>query len=263
VRIPDPRRVEAFVNAHRSLVLGGLVVLCLGTWLGIGASVGYVYAAVRSLPSQNVVRSAGTMSRATTIADVKGRHAFTIFEEQRLQVPLSRVSRNVIVATVAIEDQRFYSHSGFDPVRLVAALVNDVVKQRAEQGASTITQQLARMSFLTPDKTIRRKLQELILATRLERTFTKDQILEQYLNKAYFGYGLYGVEAASLGYFGKHAADLDIAEGALIAGLVKSPSTYAPTVNATRAVARRNVVLQAMRETRAIDDRTYRAAAAS
>jgi len=263
VRIPDPRRVEAFVNAHRTLVLACLVVLCLGTWLGIGASIGYVYAAVRSLPSQNTVRSAGTMARATTIADVKGRHAFTIFEEQRLQVPLSRVSRNVIAATVAIEDQRFYSHNGFDPIRLVAALVNDVVKQRAEQGGSTITQQLARLSFLTPDKTIRRKLQELILATRLERTFTKDQILELYLNKAYFGDGLYGVEAASLGYFGKHAADLDIAEAALIAGLVKSPSTYAPTVNGTRAVARRNVVLQAMRDTRAIDDRTYRAAATS
>ena len=261
VRIPDPRRVEAFVNAHRSFVLACLVVLCLGTWLGIGASVGYVYAAVRSLPGQDIVRSAGTMARATTIADVKGRHAFTIFEEQRLQVPLSRVSRNVIAAIVAIEDQRFYSHSGFDPVRLVAALLNDVIKQRAEQGGSTITQQLARLSFLTPDKTVRRKLQELILATRLERTFTKDQILELYVNKAYFGDGLYGVEAASLGYFGKHAADLSVAEAALIAGLVKSPSTYAPTVNATRSIARRNVVLQAMRDTRAIDDRTYRAAA--
>src|SRR5262249_61107620 len=132
VRIAQPRRFEAFVNAHRSLVLACLVVLCLGTWLGIGASIGYVYAAVRSLPSQNTVRSAGTMARATTIADVKGRHAFTIFEEQRLQVPLSRVSRNVIAATVAIEDQRFYNHNGFDPVRLGAALLNDGINQRTE-----------------------------------------------------------------------------------------------------------------------------------
>ena len=103
----------------------------------------------------------------------------------------------------------------------------------------------------------------MILATRLEHTFTKDQILELYLNKAYFGDGLYGVEAASLGYFGKHASDLDVAEAALIAGLVKSPSTYAPTVNSARSIARRNVVLQAMRERRAIDDRTYRSAASS
>lgn len=262
VRIPDPRRVEAFVNAHRSLVLVCLVVLCLGTWLGIGASIGYVYAAVHGLPNQAVVRGVGSMSRATTIADVKGRHAFTIFEEQRIQVPLSRVSPNVVAAIVAIEDQRFYTHSGFDPLRLAAALANDVVKQRAQQGGSTITQQLARMSFLTPDKTIRRKLQELVLATRLERTFTKNQILELYLNKAYFGDGLYGVEAASLGYFGKHAADLDVAEAALIAGLVKSPSTYAPTVNAGRSIARRNVVLAAMRDTRAINEAAFRAALA-
>jgi 1A family penicillin-binding protein len=260
VRIPDPRRVEAFVNTHRPLVLACLVVLCLGTWLGIGASIGYVYAAVRGLPNQDIIRDAGSMARATTIADVKGRHAFTIFEEQRLQVPLSRVSPNVINAIVAIEDQRFYSHNGFDPLRLVAALANDVVKQRAEQGGSTITQQLARLSFLTPDKTIRRKLQEIVLATRLEHTFTKNQILELYLNKAYFGDSLYGVEAASLGYFGKHAADLDVAEAALIAGLVKSPSTYAPTANAARSIARRNVVLAAMRETRAINEPTFRAA---
>jgi 1A family penicillin-binding protein len=260
VRIPDPRRLEAFVNAHRPLVLACLVVLCLGTWLGIGASIGYVYAAVRGLPNQDILHGAGSMARATTIADVKGRHAFTIFEEQRLQVPLSRVSPNVISAIVAIEDQRFYSHGGFDPLRLVAALANDVVKQRAEQGGSTITQQLARLSFLTPDKTIRRKLQEIVLATRLERTFTKNQILELYLNKAYFGDGLYGVEAASLGYFGKHAADLNVAEAALIAGLVKSPSTYAPTLNAARSIGRRNVVLGAMRESRAINEPTFRAA---
>src|SRR6185503_14093881 len=158
-------------------------------------------------------------------------------------------------------DRRFYDHSGVDPIRLAGALLHDLARNRAEQGASTITQQLARLSFLTPDKTIRRKLQELVLAGRLEQTFSKDQILELYLNKAYFGDGLYGAEAASLGYFGKHAADLSVAEAALIAGLVKSPSTYAPTVNTTRSIARRNVVLQAMRETRAIDDRTYRTAA--
>ena len=260
MHIPDPRRLENFVNAHRSAVVAGLVVLCLGTWLGIGASVGYVYAAVRALPDRDAVRSVGSMARATTISDVKGRHAFTIFQERRLQVPLSRISPNVRRAVVAVEDQRFYNHGGVDPMRVVAALVHDVVSYSAEQGASTITQQLARLSFLTPDKTVRRKVQELVLAIRLEHSFTKDQILELYLNKAYFGDGLYGVEAASLGYFGKHASDLDVAEAALIAGLVKSPSSYAPTVNAGRALARRKVVLQAMRENRAIDDATYRSA---
>lgn len=260
MHIPDPRRLETFVNSHRSAALAGLVVICLGTWLAIGASIGYVYGAARGLPDRNAVRAAGSMSRATTIADVKGRHAFTIFEERRLQVPLSRVSPNVRRAIIAVEDQRFYTHSGVDPVRLVGALMHDLVNYRAEQGASTITQQLARLSFLTPEKTIRRKIQEVVLATRLEHSFTKDQILEFYLNKAYFGDGLYGVEAASLGYFGKHAADLDVAEAALVAGLVKSPSAYAPTVNAKRALARRTVVLRAMRESRAIDEAAFRSA---
>src|SRR5262249_17323257 len=131
---------------------------------------------------------------------------------------------------------------------------------RLAQGGSTITQQLARQSFLTPDKTIRRKLQELILANRIERLFSKDQILEMYLNKVYFGDGLYGVEAASRGYFGKHASELSVPEAGLLAGLVKSPSSYAPTVSIERAVSRRNVVLQVMRETGAIDSSTFQAA---
>ena len=241
-------------------MLSLLVVLCLASWTASGAALGYVYSAVRGLPDRNAVRAAGSMARATTITDAKGRHAFTIFEEQRLQVPLSRISPNLTRAIVAVEDQRFYAHSGVDPIRVVGALINDLVKYRAEQGASTITQQLARLSFLTPEKTIRRKLQELVLAGRLETTFTKAQILELYLYKVYFGDGLYGAEAASLGYFGKHASDLDVAEAALIAGLVKSPSTYAPTVNVNRALARRGIVLAAMRESGAIDAPTYRSA---
>ena len=131
------------------------------------------------------------------------------------------------------------------------------------QGGSTITQQLARQSFLTPDKTIRRKLQELILASRIEAKYSKDEILELYLNKVYFGDGLYGVEAASQGYFGKPAAGLSVSEAALLAGLVKSPSSYAPTVNMERAVSRRNVVLQAMLENGAIDRATWESARAS
>src|SRR5204863_4479362 len=128
---------------------------------------------------------------------------------------------------------------------------------RIAQGGSTITQQLARQSFLTTDKTLRRKLQEAILAERIERFFTKPQILELYLNKVYFGDGLYGVEAASRGYFGKHAADLTVPEAALLAGLVKSPSSYAPTVSLDRAVSRRNLVLQAMVDSGTIDKATF------
>src|SRR4029079_16138111 len=110
---------------------------------------------------------------------------------------------------------------------------------------------------LTPNKSYRRKIQELVLAARLERLYTKPQILELYLNKVYFGDGLYGIEAASRGYFGKHASDLSIPEAALLAGLVKSPSSYAPTVSLSRAIARRNVVLQAMLDELTIDQSAW------
>jgi penicillin-binding protein 1A len=235
--------------------MGGLLIC--GLSMVAGFSIWSVYSVFDGLPDAAAVRAAGSMNRATTIVDVKGRHAFTIFKEQRLHVPLSRVSPNLVRAIIAIEDQRFYEHGGIDVVRIVGAAVNNLMKWRADQGASTITQQVARLTFLKPDKIIRRKLQEAILAVRLERTFSKDEILELYVNKAYFGDGLHGVEAASLGYFGKHASDLDVAEAALIAGLVKSPSAYALQADAARATARRNVVLGAMRDAGVIDERTF------
>src|SRR6185295_16012244 len=114
-------------------------------------------------------------------------------------------------------------------------------------------QQLARQSFLNSEKTYSRKAKEMLVAARIEREFEKREILQLYLNKVYFGDGLYGAEAASLGYFGKPSADLTLSEAALLAGLVKSPSAYAPTVDLKRAVARRKVVLQAMRDARVID----------
>jgi 1A family penicillin-binding protein len=260
VLFPNRDQVEILIKAHRRIFVAAVLVVSVGALSAIGVSLWTLYAAVSGLPDQNAVRAGGTMARATTIVDVKGRHAFTIFQEQRLQVPLARISPNLVRAVIAIEDQRFYKHGGIDVIRVAGAAVNNTLKFRAQQGGSTITQQLARLIFLTPAKTIRRKLQEVVLAMRLERMFTKNEILELYLNKAYFGDGLHGVEAASLGYFGKHASDLDVAEAALIAGLVKAPSTYAPTVAADRAMARRNVVLGAMRDTRDLDEKTFEAA---
>src|SRR6185295_1013919 len=186
--------------------------------------------------------------------------AFTIYKEQRIEVPLGEVSPNLVKALVAVEDQRFYDHRGFDLVRIASAAMANLRHRRRAQGGSTITQQLARQSFLTTDKTWRRKVQELILAARIERVYSKDQILETYLNKVYFGDGLYGVEAASQGYFGKHASQLNVEEAALLAGLVKSPSGYAPTVNMDRARSRRNVVLQTMLEAGHIDEATMKRA---
>jgi penicillin-binding protein 1A len=217
----------------------------------------------RGLPDQAAILRIGEMDQSTAIYDASDALAFTIFKEQRIEVPLAQVSPNLVHALIAIEDQRFYDHHGFDLIRIVSAALANVRHRRVAQGGSTITQQLARQSFLTPDKTLRRKLQELILARRIEHEYTKPQILALYLNKVYFGDGLHGAEAAARGYFGKHASELSVSDAALLAGLVKSPSTYAPTVSMERALARRNVVLQAMLESNAIDRVAWQTARAT
>jgi penicillin-binding protein 1A len=247
------RRPSHLVTRSVLAVASVLVVLVAYlVWSLIGARAG--------LPGLEALQHIGDMHQATRLFDVRDQFAFTIFREQRIDVPLADISPNLVRAIVAVEDQRFYDHGGFDGFRILAAALVNIRHGRAAQGGSTITQQLARQVFLKPEKTIRRKLQELILANRIEKLYTKPQILELYLNKVYFGDGLYGAEAAARGYFGKHASELSLPEAALLAGLVKSPSSYAPTVNLSRAVTRRNLVLQAMLDSRVIDAAAWRSA---
>jgi 1A family penicillin-binding protein len=214
----------------------------------------------KGLPDDAALSRIGEMDQATAVFDASDQLAFTIFKEQRIEVPLSQMSPHLVQALLAIEDQRFYEHRGFDIRRMFSAALANVRSRRVAQGASTITQQLARQSFLTPDKTLHRKLQELILAARIERRYPKSRILELYLNKVYFGDGLYGAEAAARGFFGKHASELTVGEAATLAGLVKSPSSYAPTVSMDRAVSRRNLVLQAMLESGVISQPDWQSA---
>jgi penicillin-binding protein 1A len=248
----NPRIVLSVAGAF---ALTAILSLVGGIWFLTGLREG--------LPDLDALRRIGEMDQATAVFDDGDRLAFTVFKEQRIEVPLAEISKNVTAALIAIEDQRFNDHRGFDLVRIASAAFANVRHGRKAQGGSTITQQLARQSFLTPNKDYRRKVQELILAARIERIYSKQQILELYLNKVYFGDGLYGVEAASRGYFGKHASELTVAEAALLTGLVKSPSSYAPTVSPERAVARRNVVLQAMLESGAITRTEWQAARAT
>lgn len=159
---------------------------------------------------------------------------------------LDEMSPYIPKAIVAIEDRRFYSHFGIDPIGLARAVVANLVEGHVSEGGSTLTQQLAKNLFLTPDRTIERKVQEVLLALWLEHKFTKDQILDMYLNRVYFGSGAYGVEAASRRYFGKSARDDTLAEAALLAGLVKAPSRLSPAHDPKAAWARAQVVLQAM-----------------
>lgn len=149
-------------------------------------------------------------------------------------------------AVIATEDSRFYSHFGVDPIGLTRALIANVAAGRVVQGGSTITQQLAKNMFLKPERTIERKAQEAVLALWLEQRFSKDEILEMYLNRVYFGAGAHGVEAAAQRYFDKSARDIELAEAAILAGLLKAPSRFAPTRNPKAAAERARVVLARM-----------------
>jgi penicillin-binding protein 2D len=203
-----------------------------------------------------------TGPQSTIVLDRHDRPVFRFHTEDRSDVPLDRISIPMLDALLAVEDKRFYSHHGLDAVRMMKAALVNVRAARIVEGGSTITQQLARSLLLTPERTYRRKLREVFLATQIERRFDKRAILAAYLNRMYFGDGYYGVEAASRGYFAKSAADLTAAEAALLAGLVNSPRRYSPTAAPDRARERRDLVLRLMRQQGKLDDASLRAALA-
>ena len=240
-----PRVILALTGA---LAVGSLLTVAILAWFTVDVTAG--------LPGRDAIRGLGDMAQSTTIYDAKDRPVFTIFKEQRIEVPLEKISPNLIKAVISVEDQRFYEHSGVDAIRVGGAVLANIEEGRRAQGGSTITQQLARQSFLTRDKSYRRKLKEVIVAAYIESLYNKREILELYLNKVYLGDGLYGFEAAARGYLAKTASDLTVDEAALLAGLIQSPSSYAPTVNRERALARRAVVLQTMVASGAIDQAT-------
>src|ERR1700676_3985992 len=180
----DLRRQWRLVRRESPRLVASVeVIMVAAIVLSIVGSVVCVVSAFRGLPDLDAVRHIGNMDEATTVYDEHDQFAFTIFQEQRIQVPLSGISPNLTRAIVAIEDQRFFDHRGFDAARIASAAWANVRHGRVAQGGSTITQQLARQSLLSPDKTYRRKFQELVLAQRIEHVFTKSQILELYLNK--------------------------------------------------------------------------------
>ena len=164
------------------------------------------------------------------------------------RVTLDEVPQYLPEAILAIEDRRFYRHFGIDPVGLLRAALRDVVARHVVQGGSTITQQLAKNLFLTPERTLRRKIQEMILALWLEHTYTKNEILTAYLNRVYLGAGTYGVDAAAHTYFGKSARDIDLRECAILAGLLRAPSRFAPSRDPVQALERAHTVLDSMVE---------------
>lgn len=167
---------------------------------------------------------------------------------------LNEMSPFIPKAVVAIEDRRFYDHYGVDPIGIARAMVTNIIHSRSKQGGSTLTQQLAKNLFLSPDRTIERKVQEALLALWLEQKYSKDQILEMYLNRVYLGSGAYGVEAASRRYFGKSAKEINLMEAATLAGLLKAPSRLSPARDPKAANERAKLVLAAMKEQGMVTD---------
>lgn len=228
--------------------LGRLVYWCfvLAIWGGIAAAGIVIYYGAK-MPSATTW-AIPDRSPNIKIVGVDGRLIANRGMTGGEAVGLHEMSPYIPQAVMAIEDRRFYSHFGVDPIGLARAVSQRVIHGRFTQGGSTLTQQLAKNLFLTPDRTLERKVQEVLLALWLEQKHTKDQILEMYLNRVYFGSGSYGVEAASRRYFGKSARDVTLSEAALLAGLLKAPSRLSPARDPKASEARTQLVLAAMRD---------------
>ncbi len=227
--------------------VGLLFLACFG-W--------FVVDLLGSIPSRKELAEFSNVASANILFDAADREVFTIAKEHRIEVPLTEISPNLVKAVIAVEDRRFFDHEGFDAIRIIGSAIAVARAGEAVQGGSTITQQLARQS-VGREKTLKRKLRELLFAAQLEHHFTKDEILALYLNKVYFGNGLYGAEAASRGYFGKKASELSLGEAALLAGLLKAPSNYDPSQAPQKAEARQTVVLKAMLDSKTITREEY------
>src|SRR6266550_2632927 len=192
------------------------------------------------------MKKVGEMPERNTVFDVDGKIYSRLAGANRLKVSLNEISPLFVEALLAREDTRFYQHKGIDWRGILRALVRDVLSGSAKEGASSITQQLARNSLPLGGRTLNRKILEAMVALRIEEKLTKQQILDLYVNRIYFGAGCYGVETASQAYFGKNASKLNLSEAALLAGLLRGPNRYSPLKNPDGAAIQRDAVLDRM-----------------
>ncbi len=238
-------KITIFIIAVSAIICG----IITGTFIAI----------TKALPE---IRSLETYrpSSVTRIYSADNILLAELFIEKRAPISLEIAPRYLKEAIIATEDRNFYRHGGVDFKGILRAMIKDILAVKFVEGASTITQQLAKTLFLTSKKTLSRKLKEAILAFQIERRYTKDEILELYMNQVYFGSGAYGVESASRIFFGKPVSILDLGECALIAGMPKSPSRYSPLINPKLAIKRRNIVLNQMHNTGVIDESAFKIA---
>jgi 1A family penicillin-binding protein len=232
------------------------LVLILVSIIGMGVFT-YFYI-FKDLPSPHSLQNYKVIPIASQIYDRNGKLLYEVYkDEKRTPIKLSEIPRYIPDATIAIEDKDFYSHGGVDLVSGVLRAVKENVQKGKLQGGSTITQQLVKNALLTQDRSVRRKLREIVLAIWTEQVFTKDQILEMYLNQVSYGGEAFGIQEAARTYFGKDAKDLTLSEAALLAGLPQAPSQYSPFVDPQAAIDRRNVVLKNMRDLKKDNKNTY------
>src|SRR5690242_1785612 len=226
------------------LMLVGIVSLVVGSAAAVAALWAFTILP-RSLPSVTALESFQPL-QGTKVYDDNDELLTELHVERRIFVPLAHIPQTLRDAVIATEDRRFYSHFGVDPIGVGRAVAQNYRRGRIVEGGSTITQQLTKVLFLTPDKSLERKLKEAVLALELERRYSKDRILEMYLNQIYFGHGAFGVEAAARTFFGKSVGELSVGECTLLAGLPKAPSTYSPFEHPEAAKRRRATVLARM-----------------
>ncbi len=233
------------------LVVVGLWGLLIFLVTGLGAAAGIVVGFLRDLPSLDSLEEYQP-SIVTTLYTDQDEPFASFYEQRRNLLPFAKIPVQLKQAVLAVEDSRFYEHHGVSVRAIARAMAMNLLARRKSQGGSTITQQLARVLFLTPEKSFSRKLKEALLAVQIERRYSKDKILELYFNQVYFGHGAYGVEAAAQTYFKKSVDRLNLAEAAMLAGLPSAPNRFSPIVDPDRARRRRDHVLNRMVEARFI-----------
>jgi penicillin-binding protein 1A len=216
----------------------------------------YIYQLSQDLPSLTQLEEFRP-KLVSKVLSVDGKAIKEFFEERRSFVPLDKMPQHLKDALLATEDRNFYHHWGFNTVRFAQAIAIDLIYMEKRQGASTITQQLARVLYFTTEKTMARKIRELLTAIQIERTYTKDEILEMYLNQVYLGHGAHGVQMAAQKYFGKNVNELLPHESAMLVAMVQRPETLSPLRNPSGCLARRNLVLANMYHTQKLEQQDY------
>lgn len=231
IRVNNPSTLFDFVQSVSKVTAGTLLGVTMLTSSVVAGGLVGLAVSFRNLPDVRVLQNY-VPTETTHIYDIKGVPLASLHDEaNREVVSLNEISPHLKRAVIAIEDSNFFDHKGINPTGIVRALVANLERGSTVEGGSTLTMQLVKNLFLSPNRTMSRKAAEAVMAIRLEQILSKDEILELYLNQVYWGHNLYGVETASRSYFNKSAKDLTLAESAMMAGLIPAPEDYSPFAN--------------------------------